>query len=351
MSFLLQVDFSPVYDSVLNDTTLDAFTLLAMDKMVGIASAMIGSFVILRLGWEYLKYSLNSVNDSSFVGKMFDMTEAARILTLVFVLSLYSTLIGSFMGTFRMLNQATQVTDATAQQSQEVLNKYGYYNMTIKKTINSFGDEVLELGLDEDGVVASGDTKTDDSSWWDNLTGWASDFFIADIINSIFYGITSFIFYGMSSYVKIILKILIIIGPLAIAMSVLWKEKMMSWFNAFLNTGLVFVVLNTLNYLVLNYLSADFHAFDGSASMADASNSIWKSISFNVAIMGAYFSVFRLTALWAGQSLAGAIISKGLGFAGMVAGLALMGAGALKGGGGGKGGGGAVKEATSKEID
>lgn len=371
MSFLLDINFNPVMDNVLNDPILDAFTLLATKKILGIASGIMGGFVILKLGWEYLKYSLNSVNDSNFVGKIFDLTEASRVLVLIFLLSLYIPLVQSFMGAFRTFNHATQVNDMTANEAQEILNEYDFYYLTAQNKTNFytdfFGEEYLDLNYSvySDGsygeLMEAFHTPPEKKSWWDRLS-FSIDDFVASILNTAAYGITKFIFYGFSSYVKVILKLLVIIGPLAIVMSVLFKDKFMSWFTAFLNTGLVFVLLNILNYIVLNFLMSDWNTLADTAHGKDVAPHIWKSIAFNVAIIGSYFSVFRLTALWVGNTLAGAIVSKGLSVAGVVAGLALMGAStaknAVSGGSGGTKGGGTggnlgkkMGEASSEEVE
>lgn len=367
MSFLLDINFSPVMDNVLNDPILDAFTLLATKKILGIASGIMGGFVLLKLGWEYLKYSLNSVNDSNFVGKIFDLTEASRVLVLIFLLSLYIPLVQSFMGAFRTFNHATQINDMTASKAQEILNEYDFYYLKAQTNTNLFGEEYMDLNYmvysdDSYGeLMEAFHTPPEKKSWWDRLS-FSIDDFVASILNVAAYGITKFIFFGFSAYCKVVLKLLVIIGPLAIVMSVLFKDKFMSWFSAFLNTGLVFVLLNILNYIVLNFLMADWNMLADTAHQNDASLNIWKSIAFNVAIIGSYFSVFRLTALWVGNTLAGAIISKGLSVAGVVAGLALMGASTAKnavsgGAGGAKGGGSSgnlgkkMGEASSEDVE
>lgn len=368
MSFLLDINFSPVMDNILNDPILDAFTLLATKKILGIASGIMGGFVLLKLGWEYLKYSLNSVNDSNFVGKIFDLTEASRVLVLIFLLSLYIPLVESFMGAFRTFNHATQINNMTAQEAQEILNEYDFYYLKAQDKTTLFGEEYMALSYNDVTDESSGEiaqamnAPPEKRSWWNRLS-YSVDDFIATVLNAIVYGITKFIFFGFSAYVKVVLKLLVILGPLAIVMSVLFKDKFMSWFTAFLNTGLVFVMLNILNYIVLNFLMADSKMLMDTIHQGnDYFPPTWKSIAFNVAIIGSYFSVFRLTALWVGNTLAGAIISKGLSVAGVVAGLALMGAAAAKnsvagGAGGAKGGasggdlGKKMGEAADEEVE
>lgn len=328
-----------IFDVWTSTPYLDQVAQSVTVHMLGLASGLIMGLIALKLAYDYLMHALRKASGSEVPRSPFNLVEVARLFTLVIILSLYPQLNSSFTQMFRYLNQYSRM-DLSDSQLEEYQRQWAMVNDAIQN--ESFnGDVPIELDNPEGEVTESNEPP--EYSVWKMLRRLSIGNIIALALNAVFAALTGFIFFSLASYIKIVLMVLMAIGPLAIMTSVIWKNKFVEDFlSVYLNTGLSFVVLNILNYLVLKNLGGIFSTLDVAQMQYETSplvpgsdeSMIWKSLAFNIAIIGSYLSAFRLTSVWIGKPLAGAIVSKGLAFTGMLAGMAVgaaAGIGAAKG--------------------
>jgi len=348
--FLNDAEFSGTISSMITVTTT-------------IAGILLFAFVALKFGYEYFKASIPSLNDASAVGRVIDFDEIIRIFVLITLLAMYPSLTKSVTSAIRKVNDTTNKSSAAGNVFSKVMDDYYYQveilpikqeisNMTklrdirkqegktksvkyLNKQISNKKDYLKQKELQKngtligDGSISEKDIVDDgeDGGFWDNMWSGVKKLFtniispqrwVQIIVTELVNMFTGAIDWGISAFIRVTYKILLVIGPLAIATSVFWKDKFMGWFEALLNTGLAFTVLNILSLLKSEYLN----------KMMSQDTDILAVLSFNVAIIGCYFTVFRLTAMWVGKPLAGAMMSRISGGIGAIASVGFMTAGA-----------------------
>lgn len=347
------------------DAALDGIVNATITEVSAVALILLGSFYGLKLAWEWFRYSVNSINDSSYAGRIFDWNEAIRVAALAIILGLYPVLASSVSSGISYINSTTDKSSTTKQKMEAISNKVYVQNVIVPqvhklreakrflKAAKENGNpsqikagEYLvkqeEKKLEAEALNMNGttqgrakDAQVADASVWSLLMGGPGDF-IAVIFNAFFGLIAMIMKLVISGYARVIFKLVLCLGPLAIAFSVFWKDKFLFWFESLLNIGFVFLTLNILDILISDYF---YHAiFTNQAGIGE-------SLAFNLATIGAYLSAFRLTGMFIGRTGAHGIMNKSMAFAGTLAAGAVMAAGGLMGGGGGaaagaKGGGG-----------
>jgi len=337
-SGLLQdAEFSGTIDSLITTTT-------------SIGGMLLLAFIALKFGYEYFKASIPSLNDASQAGRIIDFDEVIRLFVLMVLLALYPALTKSVTGAIRHINDITDKNSEVGKVYTKVMDQY-YYKMEIaplkqrKQEIEAVKQQDLLAGnsqavsyanhslnvlntqikhkLDQQNGTFSGNNSTQLIPEDQEDDGWLSGINPVKILKQI--GVffinmfTTSIDWAMSAFIRIIYKILLVIGPLAIATSVFWKDKFMGWFEALLNTGLSFTVLN-----IFSIIKAEYY---GKYIDLPSTNLLAISV-FNLVIFICYFTVFRLTAMWIGKPLAGSMMGKAVGAVGAVAAVGIMAAGA-----------------------
>lgn len=369
------------------DNVLDGIVTSTISESCAIASMIIISFFSLKIGWEYFKFRMNSINDPSYDGKIIDFIEILRVSSLILMIGLYPALSESTTGAMRWINATTDKSSQTKQEMERIADKYYVQQRVMpamekmqnaKRVMDHFEDKgspqqkaAAKKLYDDASLEYSGElmnmngTTTGrqeeapivEVSFWDLLMGSPMDF-IGTFINLLFGLIAMIMKWVISGYARVIFKLLLVIGPLAIAFSVFWKDKFLTWFEMLINIGLSFYLMNVLDIIIADYAKATFLNELGGTS----ENGIGQSIAFNLATIGAYLSIFKLTSAFAGSTGANSIMNKSMAFVGTLAAGAIMafsgGAGAAAGGGGGAaagagggGGGGNFAQAASQSID
>jgi len=334
---------------VLNDSSLSGTIDSLISDTTAVAGMLFLVFIALKLGYEYFKSSVPSLNDSSQAGRIIDFDEVIRLFVLMVLLALYQPLSVSVTGAIRQVNDSLDKKSEVGKVYSEVMNEY-YYQMQVLPLKQDLQElKVLRKKREEQGLapnVAYLDKKikqadeeiklkekgennsmTGNNDEIDNQIEWGPftpiETTIKGIITYFIHIFTGAIDWGISAFVRIVYKILLIIGPLAIATSVFWKDKFMAWFEALLNTGLAFVVLQIFSILKSEYIDKIF----------SQQTDMLAVIGFNIAIIACYFTVFRFTAMWIGKPLAGAMMSRVSGAIGSAAAVGIVAAGAAFTGG------------------
>lgn len=134
----------------------------------------------------------------------------------------------------------------------------------------------------------------------------------------------------MLIFVEGYVKVLLCLGPLAFAFSIIpaFKNQINIWAGALLNALFCFLTINILDSITYGMLTdvSDYLSSDNSITHQ------WDSCCLSITMMVLYLSVFKLTAKYVGQAEVGSIIGKAMALAAVAAGAALMGGGAAGGG-------------------
>lgn len=188
----------------------------------------------------------------------------------------------------------------------------------------------------------------EDTDFFDVLTesaGIVGEFFLNAIVGAV---IT--IIKGLAVGITLVLlKLLYIVGPLAIAFSILppFREKAMVWFGTYLTIALNLVTLNFIDMLFYDILIGKAVALQHGHSV-----DVLATSTFNLVLIVAYIMSFWLTSKWVGSESAGRFMTAAMGMAANVAKKALMTAfGGKGGGGGGSGGGNSISMVTDTIKD
>lgn len=141
----------------------------------------------------------------------------------------------------------------------------------------------------------------------------------------------------------IIFKILLVLGPLALAVSIIpaYRGQADIWFGTLITTGVVLTTMHVIDCFTYGLLSMIWESKD--YSFEDG----YIVTATNTVMIVAYLMTFWITSKWIGKGDAGRFISKTVGLAAMATGMAAAGVMAAKGGAAAAGGAGKVGDVLS----
>lgn len=153
---------------------------------------------------------------------------------------------------------------------------------------------------------------------------------VSEIISAIVIAISMFARYLMIWFIKGSWMLVIIVGPLAIAWSIWYKDILAHYMKVYLNAGFAILTLNLIDILAINFLhektlNLNTSIFNDPANASD--------FMFSFVIAAAYFSSFKITSWYIGKN-AGAVAGKAVTVVAAAVGGALMTIAASKGAGG-----------------
>lgn len=319
---------TPVFDS---STTY--MTMLVSQLSMGLA---LFCFAI-NLICNYAKETVNMLTKESGSGLFFDLNELIRALLVLFALFSYPAISASGVEILETFNKAT--TPGTEQAI--ALSKSINEKMAASKEA-SLNQKVSDL----EAIINNKDVKREDRERAKKmLSVIKEENYEADGISLLNFSADALLelfAIALMQGVKLIIlpltliiwRVLIILAPIAFALSLLpissMKDCISSWFSSVLTIGLSFTTINILDHLVGDM-------FLGQLTRGEDVN----AMVFYVFII-IYIMTFWLTAKVTGSKGGGAFVSKVVGVSAAVGALAaqgaLAGAGALGGGSGGAAG-------------
>lgn len=354
-------------DSVTNGTVNQ---MTGICVMLGLAIATILYFI--NLGQNYLKSSIGAIKEQSS-NSYVDYGELARTLVIIAIIVLYLPLINVTTSTIDYLNRFTAVGEKeyaimekfaeTYTQDRKVF-QYEITNEVLQQTIDSqdpninsatkqIAQEELNKRPDNDKTTESNENKEEGDSGIISLLKKMFNFLtnLDKLIGGIFYALGMVILVPLKliivSITLVIWRVMIIVGPLALAFSVLpaFKTTINTWAATYLNVGFVFTTLNIIDALMIKSIQLSFSnltEYDGGG----ASYHIAIVSTFTYIIL--YLSSFWLTSKYVGKGDGGLPITKLVGIAAAAAAVAITGGAAAAGMAGGKAGnvGSALNTAT-----
>lgn len=320
----------------------------ALSKTQSLAWIVATIVFALSFGWGFITHSIKNLLKEPTSG-YFDINGLFYAIFIFFLISIFPTVAKTLESGIDYVNSITALSNDT----KSVIEK----NRSVERDIqtealidaaNNSDDpkmqkaaimEMDELGISEDDYQNPDATPKprgfDDLSIWEkilfniNPANWPTIFFYQ--LGS---SITAIIRFVIMMFTFYYVKILLILGPLALAFGINKKfdSLVIDWFGAVLHSGLVFTTLNILDYLYASYYNFRFADVGG---VNYNEHNLLSEIALNCTFIVMYLSAFKITKhfIW-GKGLAASMVGKAvaLGTA-AVAGVVALGAGAAGGAG------------------
>lgn len=248
----------------------NAVTQQMTKQTQAIAIGLAAFLFALTLGYNYFKNTLDSVTSDSSDGKIVDIKDIVRCLVIIFFISIYSlTILPAINDTVRGFNTLT--VPSTAQQTQ--LNTQVKQYMNLQKINTDRADSIAAISTinnsnasTEDKIKAVNMLNDKDPSVIQqigdafNIEKYVAKFgawLMGECLN-IISGIIKMII-GILSV--ILFKFLLVIGPLAFAVSIvpIFRNQIDVWFGTLITTGLVITTMHILDcfmYGLINIISS-----------------------------------------------------------------------------------------------
>lgn len=326
-----------------------------------IAAFLVATFIGLKLGIEYFKYKMSTINGNE-VGVVWDWMEIMRVMLLLLLIGAYYPLADGITSGIKSINEITHKSSDMNQnltkiandhyvRSIALANSFLYQNMEgYRKTAEENGHKesvdvikalqshvaYSQFGKNADGTPTGDPAAVIDDNGMavQKVEGGTMEDY--NWVKKMCVGILSFFAFiikvVMGMFLKIVFMVGVVFGPIVLALSIFFKDKLMSFFNSMLTIGFAFTTLNILDMIVL-YFEAHYMS---------PTSSVYESAAFSLIMIGCYFNVFKITSWFIGSVGMNSIMSSGMGkiaAVGAVAAMALTkGKSAMvTGGGGGKG--------------
>jgi hypothetical protein len=331
----------------------DSLTSTLTGQVIGVALFVAGICAIVSVAYNFLSSGFGKLVGGE--GESFpNYQDLARTFVLILCISAYMPIAQIVVGTIETVNSMTAVNSMS--------NLERFYEMQQASQVPDIQEgEVVTEGEEQgktffgkakdmlEGAVESGKEALDDAAG--GLGKLITDIGnLITIMNPVNLGplIIHIIAVFFSSIVKIVVtgiavmmtKVLIILGPLAFAFSILpcFRKQLEQWFSTLVTTGMTLTTINILDaiinsvtgHLFANTLNADIML----ENIASGQNI--QIVAFDLVIIILYCSSFWLTSKVVGKGDAGRVLSKAVTLATTMAGIAIT--GAVAAGTGGTGG-------------
>lgn len=344
-------------DSVVNSTVNQ---MVGICVMLGIVIATMLYFI--SLAQNYLKGSIGALKDQSS-NSFVDAGELARTLVIIGMIVIYLPLINITTGTIDLLNRYT----AVGTQEYAIFNKFSE-NYTrdskvfatevslevLHETMNSTDPEITQatknLARDQyEKRIAEGETMDDppqdEAGFWSSIGQSLTKIFDyitnpTAILSSMIYAAGTVILVPVKLIIIAITlnlwRLLIIVGPLALAFSVLpaFKNTINTWAGTYLNIGFVFTTLNIIDALMLKSIAIVTNNPDTTTAGFSELAALMTSVTYIIL----YLSSFWITSKFVGKGDGGTPITKLVGMAAAAAAIAMTGGAAAGAAASGQGG-------------
>lgn len=262
-------------------------------KMVAISEALVGLFVLLALAWNLIS---NTIKTGAM--KPFDTTDFIRVLVIAFAVGLFVPIMYMPKTLVNAVENATRLSDsdklAYAEKLQQLSSKSG--------TVG----EINEMTSNDPEDVPNSTEDDVDFSFIDFFS--TSNFGVDNLFNLIINGLSSAIILLVRYIIMVVLRVLemclFIIGPFALAASILpiWRDKFVVWFNTWITVNFSFVIFNILDSVMFFGLMKDINV-DG------IGNEPIISVAFNLSIIALYIMPMWMAGKVVGSSDAGRFLS------------------------------------------
>ncbi|MFN4083977.1 MAG: hypothetical protein ACK4K9_10120 [Bacteroidia bacterium] len=321
--------YNTAIESLLKSNTVDAAVEAALSHIIPIAGGLAIVLFILTTAFNFFMNSIKSLKGGEG-GSFFDFEEFIRTIIIVAIIFTYKPVVGTVTDLVDTLTKMTAVQEKVIQDLQayadNTVNGASNPDSTIKTTVNS------DINGYENNPLYNSNPNEREIGWFDKMVGYLDPItWFNMLLSSACALILAIIRIIISAFMFIVYKVLICLGPFALAFSVLpmFRNQADNWFGTLLGTGLVFVTLNILDVMFYEYVKS----YITTANVIDNRLNYFANIAFNISIVISYLSAFWLTSKMIGKGDSGKILSKGVSLATMAAMAAVSGGASTAGSG------------------
>lgn len=358
--------FDQLISSFMEDGMMGDTVEQVTAKTVILALELGAGYYFISLAWNFLKNVMNKLRNEE-QGNIFDLKEFSRVIAILILIGAYIPVMEGVNDVVTVVNKQTVPTkeqnSKLERKAQNFYNKthFSKERMALQKVnrildmANNNAEVKKELGPKrmewlrqkkkklKKQVAAQGVTSINENDGGILANVRKIAHILAKPQSIMTMGINAIV-RAIASQIKTIItilalvatKIFIIIGPLALASSIIpaWSEKMDQWFQTYLTLAFVFTTFNILDHLSFELMDSLSHV--EARTMMNFNH----AMAVNISLIVAYFLIFWITSKWIGSSNAGRFVSKAVMFgtaavsAGVSAGLGAVGGGVAAGGGG-----------------
>jgi len=322
---------------------MDGLTSSLIDKVAAVAAGIASICFVCSLAHNYFKSSFKALftqDTSEFPNYM----EIGRGVVMIVCIASYPAIaqvLGTSIEFFNSKTTSSLAITETANKAKSEITKSRSFtwedtkNEAINAASNStpttqtekdqkeYAQHVLNKNEDapSDQDVSSSGIK---SSLLD--IGAAIDSLPDMIINAMAHIVVGLIHILVAAFAVIMFKMLLIIGPLAFAFSILpcFEKQLSHWFGTLLNVGFVFTTLN-----IMEHITCSIYTYIGGTS--NTPGKAGDVLILDLVVIFSTCSCFWLTSKFVGKGDSGRVLSKIVQTAATAATLA-VGASAAKGG-------------------
>lgn len=324
-------------------------------KLISITCVVAGGIAaicfVCSLMFNYIKAAFKNIFNPEEAGDFPNYMEITRGIILCILISIYPIAAVALTGTIEFFNRMSSPVSENSIQLASLAEEYSNmialsYDDAQQAALESA--KAGETGDSDDQAAAEIQLKAGDDADPSKKTANSGEIndsysikellsllnpatWVALSIQACLHLVFTLIHLIISSIAAILFKFFIIIGPLAIAFSILpiFEKQISIWFGTVMNTGFVFTTLNILDRISLGVF--EYIIKEGS----DLGNPLLPSsvITLDAVLLITYLSSFWLTSKFVGKGDAGRVISKMVAVGTGIAALATGGAGAVAGGG------------------
>jgi len=334
-----------VLDGIIKSNAFDQGTMMLTVVTATIALFIGAAMAFLELGWDYIKNVLSAVSSKGALG-IANYGSAVRIIVLLMLIIVYIPMIKALTGTMDLINGFTKPSiaqnAAIESWSDQIMKQHAgelmedidsaQYKMILERP-QDYSESHVKWAQKELNLARKVKDQGDGSI---GIISAIRDlqFSVRNIVSAFIVGLITIIGQVirvvMMIFAHYTMKIVIVIGPLAIAFSIFrpFEENLERWFKFFLTLGFVYTTFNIIDNVNFIFLKQCFSLKHlGNRDESEAILNIVISI-INIIL---YTMPFYLTSLFIGGREGGKILTKTVQVATAAAIVAMSG----KGGGSG----------------
>lgn len=334
--------------SVMSGDFMDGKTQYYMGVSIEIATGVAMGIAALVIAFNYLKNSVTSFADGK-EGSLADPLFIGKILLLLFAINFYGAAMPTILNYFNAIA-------GTYESSEQAYNE-GLGNLVkmhesgdlspakVKSKTEEYWKNCTDCDREEKEIMLR---QIEEHSWdpsqktepleapeeggiFSALSNIETLLFnpsilVTGMIHALLNLVVFLIRFIVKFFAAIVLKVMIVIGPLSIAFSLIpgLNGQLMKWFSTTIGIMMTFVVFNILDALLLDSMSTIMGTMGSMISDVQANNpystamtfdSSYQSvmiIGFDLVVISLYISAFWIASKIIGASDAGGIVGKGI---------------------------------------
>jgi hypothetical protein len=344
--------FEAIQQTVSSDI-ISGTTNVVLGRVTILAEYIAGILLAIAIAWNILISTFKKLQNKNHIG-FIDKTELFRVIAIIIIIGIYPIISKFLVSSIDHINHYTAPKTEVSEQMRDMvenrMTEDNYLNLDAEiKSIEAFlksgkgSGETRQLAEDvltklynaKEQKTKDGVAINDDSSWkstFMKLGNMANNPSIIStyIVGGIFRLISNLIRGLVMLFATVLFKLLIIVGPLAFAFSILptFRDKIEQWFQTLLTVGLSFTTIHILDHLYFELMG---NMWENMADV-DSFDVLGKHI-LDFGLIISYSMVFWITSKFVGTSEAGRFISKGVGLTAMAIGGAVSMVGKVSTGG------------------